>query len=82
MIAFLLWSIPFFVVAAVVFFFTAKWTLALRIGIALAIWLIPTAMLTVWVIHTGDKAPPDAITVVPGPSGAQEKGAKDPVPKK
>ena len=82
MTAFLLWSIPFLVVAAVVFFFTAKWALPLRLAIAFAIWLIPTAILTVWVVRTGDKAPPDAITVVPKPGAMPEKGAKDSAPKK
>lgn len=73
MTAFLLWSIPFFIVAAVVFFFTAKWAPSLRVGIAMVIWLLPTAILTVWVVRTGDKAAPDAITVVPKPSATPEK---------
>ena len=76
MIAFLLWSIPFLVVAAVVFFFTARWALPFRLAIAIAIWLIPTAILTVWVVRTGDKPAPDAITIVPKPGTTPEKGTK------
>lgn len=68
MIAFILWSIPFFVLAAVAFFFTTKWSLSIRLAIALTIWLLPTAILTLWVLHVGDKPLPGAVTVVPNPS--------------
>lgn len=65
MIAFLLWSIPFFVLAVVVFFLAAKWSLSLRLAVAFVIWLLPTTILTFWVLHVGDKPLPGAITVVP-----------------
>jgi hypothetical protein len=65
MIAFLLWSIPFFLLATVVFFLAAKWSLSIRLAIALTIWLLPTAILTLWVLHLGDKPLPGAVTVVP-----------------
>lgn len=64
-IAFLLWSIPFFVLALVVFFLTARMALTLRLVIALTIWLLPTAVLTLWVLHIGDKPLPGAITIDP-----------------
>ena len=82
MTAFLLWSIPFLVIAAVVFFFTSKWPFPVRLAIGLVIWLLPTAILTVWVARTGDKAPPDAITIVPKPGATPQKETKDSAPKK
>ena len=65
MMAMLLWSIPFLIVAVIVFFLISKLDMRLRVGIALAIWLIPTIVLTMWVSMLGDKPPADARTVYP-----------------
>jgi hypothetical protein len=65
MIAFILWSIPFLAVALAFYFLATKWPLTIRLAIAITIWLLPTAILTAWVVRTGDKAAPDAITVNP-----------------
>jgi lipopolysaccharide export LptBFGC system permease protein LptF len=77
MTAFFLWSISFLVIAAVVFLITAKLALSLRVAVALVIWLLPTAILTAWVIRTGDKSPRDAITVVSKSGAASKKSAGD-----
>lgn len=77
MIAFLLWSIPFFVLAAIVLLLTAKWSLSIRLAVALTIWLLPTAVLTWWVLHVGDKPLPGAVTVVPKPSMPDNTDSKD-----
>lgn len=55
----------FFVLGVVTFILTAKFALPIRIAIALAVFLIPALVLTVWVVRTGDKPPHDAITIVP-----------------
>lgn len=68
--------IAFFILGVVVFL-TAKFGLPIRIAIALAVFLIPSVALTVWVVRIGDKPPPDAITVVPKPSTPDKTDSKD-----
>ena len=64
----MIFSYLIFLVAGVaIFFLMGKLGLPIRIAVALAVFLIPSIMLTVWVARTGDKAPPDAITITPKP---------------
>lgn len=74
--------VVFLVLSVVAFFLAVKLALPWRIAIALAVFIIPSILLTVWVVRTGDKPAPDAITIVPKPGAAPEKGAKDSTPKK
>lgn len=68
----------FFVLGAVVFFLLAKFGLPIKLMIALAVFLIPSIVFTVWVIRTGDKPPPDAITVFPKHSeGSSKKDSEE-----
>lgn len=62
----------FFVLGLTAFLLTAKFGLPIRIVIALAIFIVPSASLTVWVARTGDEPAPGAITVVPEPSVVPE----------
>jgi biotin transporter BioY len=57
--------IIFFALGVVVFFLMAKFSLPIRSMIALAVFLIPSIVLTVWVVRTGDKPQPGAVTVLP-----------------
>jgi hypothetical protein len=72
--------IGFFVLGVIVFFLMAKFGLPMRVAIALAVFVIPSVVLTVWVVRVGDKPPPDAITIVPKPGATPDKGgtSKDP----
>lgn len=69
--------LAFFVLAVVVFIFTVRLGLPLRLAVALAVFLIPSIVLTVLVFRIGDKPPPDAITVVPRPSASDKADSKD-----
>jgi hypothetical protein len=60
--------IVFFALGVLAFFLTAKLGLPLRSAIALAVFLIPSIILTLWVARVGDKPPSDAVTIVPKPS--------------
>ena len=62
------------VLGIVAFLLTAKLGLSVRIAIALAVALIPAAVLTIWVAHVGDKAPNDANTIAPTPGTAIDSG--------
>ena len=57
----------FLVVGVVIFFLMGKFGFPMRIATALSVFLIPSFILTVWVARTGDKPPPDAITITPKP---------------
>lgn len=59
--------VAFFASGIIVFFLMRKFALSLRIAIALAVFLIPSAVLTLWIVRVGDKPPPDAVTIVPKP---------------
>ena len=74
--------VVFLVLGVAAFFLAVKLALPWRIVIALAVFVVPSILLTVWVIRTGDKPTPDAITVVPKPGATPEKGATDSTPKK
>lgn len=65
--------LAFLALGIVAFLLTAKFSLPIRIAVALAVFVIPSIVLTVWVARVGDKPPPDAITVVPKPSATPEK---------
>ncbi len=65
--------VGFFVLGVIVFFLMSKFGLPLRIALALAVFVIPSVVLTVWVARVGDKPPPDAITIVPKPGGTSAK---------
>ena len=55
----------FLVVAVAVFFLMPQVGLLLRLGIAVAAFVLPSVGVT-WFIHkTGDQAPPDSVTVLP-----------------
>lgn len=53
------------VVGIAAFFLLAKLQMPLRILIALALAVVPSVAVTLWVARVGDKPPPDARTVVP-----------------
>ena len=57
----------FLVAGVMIFFLMGKLGLPIRIAVALAVFLIPSILLTLWVARTGDKPPPDAITITPKP---------------
>ena len=61
--------IIFFALGVIVFFLMAKFGLPIRLAIALAVFLIPSIILTAWIIRAGDKPPPDAVTIIPKHSG-------------
>lgn len=63
----------FFAVGAVIFFLMEKFSLPIRIAVSLGVFLIPAIVLTAWVVRTGDKPPPDAVTVVPKHSEPSDK---------
>lgn len=50
---------------SVAFFLSAKFAFAIRIVIALATFLVPSIVLTGWVVKVGDRPMPDAVTVDP-----------------
>jgi hypothetical protein len=51
------------IAAVVVYLLAARSRRTIRIAIALAVFVVPSAALTAWVFAVGDKAPPDAVTV-------------------
>lgn len=57
--------LAFLTLGIIAYFLMAKFGLPIRIVLALAIFLIPSIALTVWIVRIGDKAPPDAITIIP-----------------
>jgi hypothetical protein len=59
------------------FLLAAKLGLSMRVGIALAVFLIPAVILTAWTLRVGDKPLGDAITIVPTPNPITEKGDTD-----
>jgi len=68
----------FLALGVVIFFLMAKFGLPIRFAVALAVFLVPSIILTMWVIRTGDKPPPDAVTVVPKYSESSDTtGSKD-----
>jgi predicted RND superfamily exporter protein len=68
----------FFALGVLIFFLMAKLGLPMRIGVSLAVFLIPSIILTIWVVRVGDKPPSDAITVVPRPSESEKTDSQDP----
>ena len=69
--------LAFLLLGIVVFFLAAKLRMLIRIAIALAVCLIPSAILTVWVLRVGDKPAADAITIVPKPSTSNKSDSTD-----
>ena len=69
--------IGFLALGVIVFFLMAKFGLPMRIAVALAVFLVPSIVLTVWIARVGDKPPPDAITIVPKPSASDKTDSKD-----
>ena len=55
--------IVFLTVAVIAFFLTHRFSLRLRLAIAVAVFLIPSCALTLLVARVGDKPAPDAQTV-------------------
>ena len=55
--------IVFALVAVVAFLLTGKLALNIRIGIAIALFIVPSLIFTVWIIKTGDK-PLEGSTIV------------------
>ena len=62
----------FFFLGLTAFLLTAKFGLPIRIVIALAIFMVPSISLTVWVAHRGDEPAPGAVTVTPDPPAVPE----------
>lgn len=54
----------FFIFGLVTFFWFKKYSLIIRFGIALAVFLLPSVALTVWINSVGDKPPAEAATVI------------------
>lgn len=71
----------FLLLGLTAFLLTAKFGLPIRLVIALAIFIVPSISLTVWVARAGDKPPPGAVTVAPEPSVVPdaESGGSDPL---
>lgn len=74
--------VVFLALGVAAFFLAVKLALPWRIAIALAVFIVPSILLTIWVVRTGDKPAPDAITIVPKPGATPDKGSKDSTPKK
>ncbi|HSB02737.1 MAG TPA: hypothetical protein VLE49_18965 [Anaerolineales bacterium] len=55
----------FFVAGVVTFLITGRLGLPVRVGVALAIFIVPSILATLWLLKIGDKPPPDARTVYP-----------------
>jgi hypothetical protein len=55
----------FLFLGTIAFFAMVKARLPIRIGVALAIFVIPSIALTVWVVRVGDRPSPGAIIVAP-----------------
>jgi hypothetical protein len=55
----------FLVLAVIAFFLMGKFTLAVRLIVSGAVFLIPSILLTAFVVSVGDPAPPGSITVDP-----------------
>ena len=66
--------ILFFVCGVIAFFVMSRLGIYMRVSIALAIFVIPSLVATLWIIKIGDKAPPDAITIYPD---AKEHNVQD-----
>lgn len=69
--------IAFLVLGVIAFFLMAKFGLPIRIAVALAVFIVPSIVLTMWIVRVGDKPPPDAITIVPKPSASDKTGSQD-----
>jgi len=69
MIAVLLWSLPLVPLAALAAWLLRRRALWLRVSVAAAICVLPALGLATWVLIVGDKAAPDAITIVPAKKG-------------
>lgn len=65
--------LAFLILGILAFFFMPSLSSLMRISVALAIFLIPSIALTIWVIKVGDKAPSDAITILPSNSKVDSK---------
>lgn len=65
----------FMIIGVAVFFATGKFSLPVRIMVAFFVFLLPSIALTLWVVRTGDKPSPGAITVVP--QSDQNSGKND-----
>jgi hypothetical protein len=57
----------FLVLAIVVFLLGRRWPFWARSIVALMVFLVPSAVATVWVAKVGDSAPPGAITIQEAP---------------
>lgn len=56
--------ITFLALGIVAFLIMARFGLLIRIAVVLAVFLVPSIALTVWIVRVGDKPPSDAITVI------------------
>lgn len=65
--------IIFFAIGIAATLLLAKLGWPLRVGIGLAIFLIPSIIMTIWVARVGDRPAPDSVIVVPKPGGASGK---------
>ena len=51
------------VLGVVVFFIASKLSLPMRLGLSIGLFLVLAVAATVVIIHIGDRAPPDTVTV-------------------
>lgn len=65
--------ILFLIAGVVTFFITAKLSIIFRLGIAVVVFVVPSIVMTYWILKVGDKAPPDAITIYPNHMGKNTK---------
>ncbi len=68
--------IVFLIFAAVVFFFTPRLGLSTRLLIAAIVFLLPSLVMTVWVIKVGDKPLPGARTIHLAPNDEDQRSEK------
>lgn len=69
--------ITFLALGIVAFLIMARFGLLIRIAVVLAVFLVPSIALTVWIVRVGDKPPSDAITVILKPSAPDKTDLND-----
>ena len=72
-----LFYVLFFVAGIITFVATTRLGLPVRIGIALAVFIVPLILVTLWFLKVGDKPSPDARTVYPETKIEAPKEKKD-----
>lgn len=66
MVMIFLYSLP---LALIAFFLLRNKSVNVRLGVSLALWIVPPLVILVYVLIIGDQMPPDAVIISPAPSG-------------